>query len=128
MTNKNNYNFFSVASPDINTQIAVGRYFCFYYLRKELPCNLKGIGECIEKYLETHPTVSKIFYRGTPSGERMMHKVTSWSDRDFAHYVPISLTGFQQLYSTSGSGLPLTWAELFLYRRVGEYVAQRLIH
>ena len=128
MTNKNNYNFFSVADPGINTQLAVGRYLCFYYSRNELPEQLKGAKACIQMYLNNHPRVARIFYRGTPLGIKQMHKVSSWDDRDLAHYIPTDLTGDVQLYSTSGSGLPITWAELFLYRHVGEYVAQCLIH
>lgn len=128
MTNKNNYNFFSVASPDINIQLAVGRYLCFYYSRNELPKQFKAVKLHIQDYLTNHPHVAKIFYRGTPLGIKQMHKVSSWDDRDLAHYVPTNLTGDVQLYSTSGSGLPITWAELFLYRSVGAYVAQRLIH
>lgn len=128
MTNKNNYNFFSVASSDINTQLAVGRYLCFYYARNELPKQFRNVETHIQEYLFKHPHIAKIFYRGTPLGIKQMHKVSSWDDRDLAHYVPIDLTGGAQLYSTSGSGLPITWAELFLYRSVGAYVAQCLIH
>lgn len=133
MTNTNTANYFSGFNPENNLIIGTGRYLMYHAFRGTL--HKIGVHESfgfwIFKWLSAHRTYSRAFYRGTPSLKMMVHKARgSYANKSFFDPCPIEYTSNVQLYSISGSQLPITWAEILIYWEVGQafisqYVAQR---
>lgn len=124
MSNTKTLNYFSGFGPKTNSLLGVGRYILFLYERGKLPREFAQLGNWLCEFLSAHEKMSRIYYLGTPLYDVGIQRASSWDDRDAALPVDVQWTSGVQLYSLSGSGRKLAWAELWLYFKIGRKVAQ----
>ena len=124
MNNTKTLNYFSGFGYKTNSLLGVGRYVLFLYERGELPKELAQLRNWLREFLWAHEKMGRIYYLGTPLYDVGIQRASSWDDRDAALPVDVQWTSGVQLYSLSGSGRKLAWAELWLYFKIGRKVAQ----
>jgi len=124
MSNTKTLNYFSGFGSKTNSLLGVGRYVLFLYERGKLPRELAQLGNWLREFLSAHEKMGRIYYLGTPLYDVGIQRASSWKNRDAALPVSVEWTSGVQLYSLSGSGRKLAWAELWLYFKIGQKVAQ----
>lgn len=124
MSNTKTLNYFSGFGSKTNSLLGVGRYVLFLYERGKLPREMAQLKNWLREFLSAHEKMSRIYYLGTPLYDVGIQRASSWDDRDAALPVDVQWTSGVQLYSLSGSGRKLAWAELWLYFKIGRKVAQ----
>lgn len=124
MSNTKTLNYFSGFGPRTNNLLGVGRYVLFLYERGKLPREMAQLRNWIREFLSAHETMSRIYYLGTPLYDVGIQRASTWDNRDAALPVDVCWTSGVQLYSLSGSGRKLAWAELWMYFKIGRKVAQ----
>lgn len=124
MSNTKTLNYFSGFGPRTNNLLGVGRYVLFLYERGKLPREMAQLGNWLREFLSAHETIGRIYYLGTPLYDVGIQRASTWDNRDAALPVDTCWTSGVQLYSLSGSGRKLAWAELWMYFKIGQKVAQ----
>lgn len=124
MSNIKTLNYFSGFGSKTNSLLGVGRYVLFLYERGKLPREMAQLRNWLCEFLSAHEKMGRIYYLGTPLYDVGIQRASSWDDRDAALPVDVQWTSGVQLYSLSGSGRKLAWAELWLYFKIGRKVAQ----
>lgn len=124
MSNTKTLNYFSGFGSQTNNLLGVGRYVLFLYERGELPREMAQLRNWLREFLSAHETMSRIYYLGTPLYDVGIQRASTWDNRDAALPVDTCWTSGIQLYSLSGSGRKLAWAELWMYFKIGRKVAQ----
>ena len=124
MSNTKTLNYFSGFGPKTNNLLGVGRYVLFLYERGKLPREMAQLRNWLREFLSAHETMSRIYYLGTPLYDVGIQRASTWDNRSAALPVDTCWTSDVQLYSLSGSGRKLAWAELWIYFKIGLKVAQ----
>ena len=124
MSNTKTLNYFSGFGPRTNNLLGVGRYVLFLYERGKLPREMAQLENWLREFLSAHETIGRIYYLGTPLYDVGIQRASTWDNRDAALPVDVCWTSGVQLYSLSGSGRKLAWAELWMYFKIGRKVAQ----